>query len=68
MMIWKEYGSGRGRTLRFYPGIRVERLVKTMKNLREDSRSLGRDLNSGPPEYEAGVLTTQPRRSVISCN
>jgi hypothetical protein len=22
--------------------------------------SLGQDLNPGPPEYEAGVLTTQP--------
>jgi hypothetical protein len=29
------------------------------------SRSLGRDFNPGPPEYE-GVLTTQPRRSVLS--
>jgi hypothetical protein len=66
MMIWKEYGSGRGRILRFYPGIRVERLVKTMKNLREDSRSLGRDFNSGPPEYEAGVLTTHVRLFLVT--
>jgi hypothetical protein len=27
----------------------------------QDSRSLGRELNPGPPEYEAGVLTTLPR-------
>jgi hypothetical protein len=24
-----------------------------------------RDLNPGPPEYESGVLTTGPRRSVL---
>jgi hypothetical protein len=27
----------------------------------------GQDLNLGPPEYEAGVLTTQPRCSIIGC-
>jgi hypothetical protein len=36
-----------------------------MKILNEDSRSPGRDLNPGPLEYEAGVLSTQPRRSVL---
>jgi hypothetical protein len=25
----------------------------------EDTRSLGRDLNSEPPEYEVGVFTTK---------
>jgi hypothetical protein len=34
-----------------------------MKNLSQDSRYLGGELNPGPPEYEAGVLTTLPRRS-----
>jgi hypothetical protein len=29
------------------------------KNLSQDSRSPGQDLNPGPPEYGAGVLTTQ---------
>jgi hypothetical protein len=29
-----------------------------MKELSQDSRSPGRDLNPGPPEYKAGVLTT----------
>jgi hypothetical protein len=29
------------------------------------SRSLGRDLNFGPSEYEAGVQTTRPRPSVF---
>jgi hypothetical protein len=38
----------------------------TEKNhvIRQDSRSTGRNLNPGPPEYEAGVLTTRPRRSM----
>jgi hypothetical protein len=31
-----------------------------------DIRSPGRDLNPGSPEYEAGALTTQPRRSVTN--
>jgi hypothetical protein len=29
------------------------------ENLNQDSQSLGRYLNPGPREYEAGVLTTQ---------
>jgi hypothetical protein len=33
------------------------------KNLSQDSRFPGQDLNSGPSEY-VGMLTTQPRRSV----
>jgi K+-transporting ATPase c subunit len=32
----------------------------------QDGRSQGRDLNPGPPEYEAGVLTTRPRHSAYS--
>jgi hypothetical protein len=31
--------------------------------LSQDIPSSGRDLNPVPPEYEAGMLTTQPRRS-----
>jgi hypothetical protein len=34
------------------------------ENLSQDSLSLGRDLNSKPPEYEAGVPTTWPRGSM----
>jgi hypothetical protein len=49
---------------RYYPSICVEGLKKAMTSLSQDSRSPGRDWNSEPPEYEAGVLTTQPRRSV----
>jgi hypothetical protein len=36
-------------------------LWKTIKNLGQNSRSPGRDLNLGSPEYEAGVLITQSR-------
>jgi hypothetical protein len=36
-------------------------LRKNTENVSQDSRSAGRDLNQGPPEYEAGMLTTQPR-------
>jgi hypothetical protein len=36
----------------------------TDENLDQGSRYPCRDMNPGPPEYEAGVLTTQPRRSV----
>jgi hypothetical protein len=34
------------------------------EKLSQVRRFPGRDLNPVPPEYEAGVLTTQPRRSV----
>jgi hypothetical protein len=44
--------------LRYYPGIYLERLRETTKNFSRDSRSLGRDLNLGPPKYEAGVPST----------
>jgi hypothetical protein len=30
----------------------------------QDSQSSGQDLKAGPPEYDAGVLTTQPRHLV----
>jgi hypothetical protein len=48
-------------TLRYYLSIRREGLRKNTKNLTEDSRSPGRDLNPGPSKNEAGVLTTRPR-------
>jgi hypothetical protein len=53
-------GSGHGLVLRYYflKGLRKPRDSK-------DSRSPGRDLNPSRPEYEAGVSTTQPLRSVV---
>jgi hypothetical protein len=49
--------------IRYYIDIFVEGLRKTVKSLSHHSLSLGQVLNSRPPEYEAGVLTTRPRRS-----
>jgi hypothetical protein len=43
--------------LSYYPEIRMEGMRKTTKNLSQDSRFRGRDLNPGPQEYEAGALT-----------
>jgi hypothetical protein len=42
----------------------MEGLRKATQNLGQDSRSRGRDLNPGPPEYEARVLPIRPRHSV----
>jgi hypothetical protein len=39
---------------------------KNRTNLCQDSRSLGRDFNSEPPEYEAVVPTSRPRCSIPS--
>jgi hypothetical protein len=65
MMNWKGFkGSGRVLILIYYPGIRLEGLRKTTKNLSEDSLSSARNSNPEPPEYEAGVMITPPRRSV----
>jgi hypothetical protein len=53
-------GHGRKRSwpnLRYYLGICLEGLIKTTKNLSEDSWSPGRDLNPETPEYEAGALS-----------
>jgi hypothetical protein len=59
--------SGRKRSWpnsRYCPGICLEGLRETTKNLGQDSRSPGQDLNPGSPEYEAGELTTRPQHSV----
>jgi hypothetical protein len=48
------------RHVRYLPGGNE----KTTKSLSQDSWSPGRDLNPEPAEYEAGILTTGPRRLV----
>jgi hypothetical protein len=48
-----------------YLHILLDGLRKTTKNLSQDIGCPDRDLSPGPPEYEAGVLATRPRRSVI---
>jgi hypothetical protein len=35
------------------------------RNISQDSQSPGRYLKPAPPEYEAGVLTTQPRYPAV---
>jgi hypothetical protein len=66
-MNWKRRGRKRSwPNLRYCHGIYLEGLRKTTKNLSWDSRSPGRDLNPGPLEYEAGVLTTRLRRDITS--
>jgi hypothetical protein len=54
-------GSGRGTSLRHYPIIHMEGLMKTTKNFSHDSRPPGRDLNMGSPKYEAEMLATRPK-------
>jgi hypothetical protein len=56
--IWKASAVA---NLRYYPGICLEGLRKTTKNV---SQSPGLDFNTRPTDDEAEVLTNQPRRSV----
>jgi hypothetical protein len=55
-------GSGRGLSM-YYPGTCLE-VLRTFTKTCQSSLSAGRNLNSGPPEYE-GVITTLPRHSVV---
>jgi hypothetical protein len=58
-MNWKGYGVKQSRhNLNHYPSICLEGLNKTTKTHSQDRRSVDRDLNLGPPEYEVGMLTT----------
>jgi hypothetical protein len=47
----------------FHPGICAEGLGKITKTLSQSSRCRGRDLR--PRSFEAGVLTTRTRTSVV---
>jgi hypothetical protein len=60
-MNWKDVKeSGRGLIFRYYPNICLQELVKLIKNLSQDNRFPGRDLNPWSPKYDAVVLITQP--------
>jgi hypothetical protein len=64
MMNWKGFGRKWS-----WPNVKIlsrHSPGETEENHNQDSWSLGRDLNSGPPEYEAGVLTIRPQLSVNS--
>jgi hypothetical protein len=67
----KRYGRKRlWPNLRYHPGIFLEGSKKTTKNLSQDSRSPGKDLNTELPENER-MLTIRQRRSIeigVKCN
>jgi hypothetical protein len=48
----------------YYPRNSLEGMKKTTKDLNQDSRSTGRDLNPELPEHEAEMLHSWPRYSV----
>jgi hypothetical protein len=56
--MWKEVVMALFKVLSWNLPRRTE---ENHEDLSQDSRSLGRELNLNPPEYEAGVLTTQPQ-------
>jgi hypothetical protein len=55
-------GSGHG--LNLLSGHLTGGTEKNHENFSKDSRSLGGNLNSEPPEYETGLLTTRPQSSI----
>jgi hypothetical protein len=62
MMNRKGYGRKRSwRNLRYNPGIYLEGLMNTTKNLSQDIQSPDRDLKPRPAEYEIGVLNHDVR-------
>jgi hypothetical protein len=56
--MWKEAVTSQFKVLSWHLPGGTE--GKKMKNLSQDSRSLGRYSNPGSPKYETGVLTTKP--------
>jgi hypothetical protein len=50
-------GSRRGLILRYYSSIRQKGLRKTTQKSITIADGQGREFNTGPPEYKAGVLT-----------
>jgi hypothetical protein len=60
----KMEGSDRGQILKYYSVIRLVELRKATKVISHYSWFPARDLNPERPQYEMGVYTTRPRRSV----
>jgi hypothetical protein len=58
-------GSGRNLISTFSPALSWTDWGKPRHILSQGSRTSSWGLNPGPPQYEAGVLTTRPRRSVV---
>jgi hypothetical protein len=66
-MNGKGYDRKRWRTNeRYYAGISLEELIKTMNTSISIASRRGRDSSPEPPEYDVGVLTTWQRRSKAS--
>jgi hypothetical protein len=57
--IWKEAVVAKFKVLSRHLPVETEKMTKVLS---QDSRSPGRGLNPGPPEYKVGVLITRPRR------
>jgi hypothetical protein len=51
--IWKERAMT---DLRYYLSIYLEELMKTMKNLNQDSEYPSQDLKQAPPKHKSRVL------------
>jgi hypothetical protein len=65
MMNWRGFGRKRSwRKFNVLPGYSPEETERNQKNIKHDSLWTGPRFEPEPPEYEAGVLTTRPRRSV----
>jgi hypothetical protein len=58
--------SWSGLILMYSLGICLEGLRKTTNTPSQDGQAPGQNLSPVPPEYETGVLTTRPRRSVLA--
>jgi hypothetical protein len=67
MINLKGYATKRSWPILAYcTDIHLEELRYTTINLSHYSRSPGRDLKPSPPEYEAGMLTTQLGRPILN--
>jgi hypothetical protein len=60
-MTWKRSWPD----LRYCSGSCLEELNKTTNTFSQGIRSPDREMNSGCPKYEAGVLATRPLNSLI---
>jgi hypothetical protein len=52
--------KGSGRDLTYYHGIYLKGLRKSKKKISFIQSASGRDMNSGLPDYEEGLLMTLP--------
>jgi hypothetical protein len=58
-MIHESEGYGwKHRDLIYFPGVSLDGVRKSTKNLSPDGSSPGRDLNQGPLEYKTGMQAT----------